>query len=330
MDKNHPPPITATTPHNNFFEFGLSHPDTARSLIRQMLPSNVVSQLNLATLKRQPKSFVDRELRESHSDVIYSVMTIPDTDGNSTEVLIYFLMEHKSEQEPLTAFQLLRYMVRVWEACLRDGEPLTPIIPLVVYHGESEWRKNRTLSDIIPYPDELSQYAVQFQFPILDLWQTDLEKLPTPEDSFLHCLFYLLKYSRSSQLNNVLEKAFQLIAPTEDLTLSNDRIIAACIYIMSTNPTINPETVKLAIEQTFSTYIYPDSILGKERQAGVAEGLEKGIEKGVEKGILIAKIQMQEERCGLPVSPLEQFTTWSIAELKAKLSELEASHRNRE
>lgn len=318
MDPSEPSPIS--TPHNNLFQSGLAQPETAASLIRQLLSPDTVSKLDLATLTRQPESFVDQELRDSHSDVIYSVMTRPDDDGDPKEVLVYFLIEHKSEPAPLTAFQLLRYLIRIWERCLRNDQSLQPIIPLVVYHGQTEWRKNRTLSDVVPYPADLAQFSVQFEFPILDLWRTENEKLGGPEDSFLQSLLVLLKYGRSPQLLEHLPDVFRLIAFTEDPHLADDRITMALIYVMSTNPTINTDSVKQAINQSFPAYVYPDSILGKERQAG----REEGIEKGMEAGFLVAKIQMQEERNGLPVSSLESFKSWSIPELAARLAELDS------
>ena len=45
---------------------------------------------------------------------------------------VYILFEHKSYADRLTSFQLLRYLVRIWERMLRQGEPLAPVIPLVL------------------------------------------------------------------------------------------------------------------------------------------------------------------------------------------------------
>ncbi len=60
---------------------------------------------------------------------------------NGEEAYIYVLFEHKSYPEPLIAFQLLRYLVRIWERDLRQPGlvQLTPISPLVVYHGRAAW-----------------------------------------------------------------------------------------------------------------------------------------------------------------------------------------------
>ena len=53
-------------------------------------------------------SFVDKELNEQFSDLLYKVSL---RDGPSINV--YVMLEHKSFPEPLIAFYLLRYMVKI-------------------------------------------------------------------------------------------------------------------------------------------------------------------------------------------------------------------------
>jgi predicted transposase YdaD len=326
------PPGTPT-PHNNLFQFGLADPKSAGALIRQMLPSNVVQQMDLSTLKKLPNSYVDDLLKNSQSDVVYSVMVRSDAndlDGESTEEwiesLIYFLIEHKSKPERLTAFQLLKYLVRIWEDGLRNGESLRPIIPLVVYHGKTAWMKNRTLSEIIRYPAELVDYSVKFAFPILDLWQTNNDKLDEEPNLFLQSLLYLLKYGRSEELPEHLLKIFAAMISAQDSDLSQRRIYTALIYLMNTNPSIKSEDLQQAISQVFPTFAYPGSIADTLRK----EGREEGREEGMENGLLIGKIQLLEELCGQPISATEALASLTHSQLSDNLSELQARLRDRQ
>jgi hypothetical protein len=101
------------------------------------------------------------------------------TAENAEErALVYFLFEHKSQSDPLTVFQLLSYIVRIGEKRLRDGLPFCPIVPLVVYHGESGWTAARSVKDLISAPKGLADYQVNFQFPLLDLSQLSDDELP--------------------------------------------------------------------------------------------------------------------------------------------------------
>ena len=61
------------TPHNNFFHFALSHLPNARSLIQTQLDAKAVRALTLNTLRLETGSFIDTDLRERFSDLLFSV-----------------------------------------------------------------------------------------------------------------------------------------------------------------------------------------------------------------------------------------------------------------
>ena len=118
------------TPHSNFFHFALSHLPNARGLIETQLSPAALAELNLDTLQLEKGSFVDPDLREKFSDMLFSVeLTNAPVGATSKQALVYFLFEHKSQSDPLTVLQVLSYMVRIWEKRVRDGEPLCPIVP---------------------------------------------------------------------------------------------------------------------------------------------------------------------------------------------------------
>ena len=64
------------TPHNNLLHCALSHAQAARDLIQTHLPADLVSALDLNSLELQKDTFVDEELRESYSDLLYSVQLV--------------------------------------------------------------------------------------------------------------------------------------------------------------------------------------------------------------------------------------------------------------
>jgi predicted transposase/invertase (TIGR01784 family) len=53
-------------------------------------------------------SFVDEELRQHHSDVLFRVQL-----KSGSDAFAYVLVEHKSVPDPIARLQLLRYVVRV-------------------------------------------------------------------------------------------------------------------------------------------------------------------------------------------------------------------------
>ena len=99
------------TPHNNFFHFALSQLPNARSLLQTQLSPAALAALNLDTLQLEQGSFVDADLREKFSDLLFSVKLANDVESElgteSRRGLVYLLFEHKSQSDPLTVVQLL-------------------------------------------------------------------------------------------------------------------------------------------------------------------------------------------------------------------------------
>jgi hypothetical protein len=142
------------TPHNNFFHYALSHVEAARDLIQTHLPADLVQVLDLESLELQKDSFVDDELRDSYSDLLYSVK-LADHEGRPAEGQVYLLLEHKSQSDPMTCFQLLRYIVRMAYPVLDIGRipddslATEPFLQSVL--GLLKYRRRRDFEDKLEF-----------------------------------------------------------------------------------------------------------------------------------------------------------------------------------
>ena len=117
--------------------------------------------LDLSQLKRVNGSWVTPELEEYFSDVVYRC---PIKEGKQ-QVWASFLLEHKSTPETFPHLQLLRYLVETWQEQRKQKQALTPIIPIVVYHGVRKWHK-RDLSSYFgkSLPQSLLPYLPHFDY----------------------------------------------------------------------------------------------------------------------------------------------------------------------
>jgi predicted transposase/invertase (TIGR01784 family) len=97
-------------PHDSFFKETFGRPEVAADFLQNYLPASVAALLQLDRLTPQRETFIDPDLQEHFSDLLYQA---PLRDGEQANV--YILFEHKSYPDRLVAFQLLRYMVRIWE-----------------------------------------------------------------------------------------------------------------------------------------------------------------------------------------------------------------------
>jgi predicted transposase/invertase (TIGR01784 family) len=313
------------TPHNNFFQFALAHLPNARSLIESQLSPAALAELDLDTLQLESRSFIDADLRERFSDLLISVrLAGAGSETEADRALVYLLFEHKSQSDPLTVFQLLAYIVRIWEKRLRDGLPLCPVVPLVIYHGERSWTGARSLAELVRAPSGLDEYQVGFRFPLLDLSQlTDEEIAGEP---LLRSTLRLLKYSRSDRLPRMLGEILQLIAQSLPESRLPQWLQAVGVYIMSVNKDMDAPQYKQTLKSVFPTQFEPGSLADRL----LTQGLEQGREEGREEGKLAGKIQTFQELLGDPVSTDDELLSRDRESLLAELAGLQARLRRRD
>lgn len=167
----------SSQPHDALFKSSLT-PEAARALCRAVLPPELAAAFEGAELQPESEHFIEEALQERVSDVLYS------TTLGEEEALVYVLFEHQSTVDPLMAFRVLRYLVRIWDWWLarQDGRPrrLPLIVPLVVYHGERAWDAPVRFEELVELPGGLAAAAhvvPRFEYVLDDLTQRTDEEL---------------------------------------------------------------------------------------------------------------------------------------------------------
>ncbi len=313
------------TPHNNYFHFAFTDLPNARDLIETQLPSAVLKKIKLDTLAIIPGTFVASDLRDRHADLLLSVELVntPKRTSKTNDwqrALVYILLEHKSESEKLTVLQLLSYLVRIWEDLVRQGKPLVPIIPLVVYHGERQWKVARRMEELIPVPEGWEDFQVRFGFPLLDLSQLSDEQLPGHK--LLQSTLGLLKYSRSTGLSSKLRRILELLAdagsPSVDLWIHT-----IGVYVMAVNKQIGSDKYLSTVQSVFPTQFEPGSLADRLLIQGREEGREEV------KPALIASIHLFQELLQETLTPDTELKTRSVDGLTSVVRELQQRLRDR-
>jgi hypothetical protein len=166
-----------TTPHNALFKRVFGNPANAASELRLILPAAISALIDWSSLELCPGSFVDPQLGERHTDLLFSVRCA----GHAAP--IYILFEHQSAPERFMVFRLLRYILRIWEAFLRDNptaKRLPAIISVVLHHSEhagGAWLGPTTLSELITLdPREVAPFVgliPELRFVLDDISRSD-------------------------------------------------------------------------------------------------------------------------------------------------------------
>lgn len=90
--------IALPNPHDVFFKRLLSDVAIARDFFQIHLPKNFKQHCDLSTIQIAAGSYVEDDLRQHFSDVLYSIEMANQTG------YIYTLIEHVSQAKPLTPF----------------------------------------------------------------------------------------------------------------------------------------------------------------------------------------------------------------------------------
>jgi len=233
--------------HDKIFKEIFSRKDGARDFFANYLPEEILKRLDLERIEIVKESFIEKELKEYFSDILYKV-SLADSPA-----YLYMLFEHKSYPDRLTALQVLEYMVKIWRLHLRQnplGDGLPLIIPLVVYHGAEPWRYGTKLSDLLSGPTEpLARYVPDFQFLLYDLTRYKDEEIKGMIVSRVGLL--MMKHIFSDDLPDILKKVMELLAELLDKKKALDYVETIIRYVINASDAVSLKDLKTILEQSY-------------------------------------------------------------------------------
>ncbi len=289
-----------SNPHDHFFKNVYSRKEVVQDHLTQLLSPQIQACLDFNSLEISKDSFIDHELREYHSDLLYKLKT---KDENS--VFIYFLFEHKSHPEPLIAFQLLKYMIRIWEQIRKQSETnsFPIIIPMVIYHGKENWNIKPFFSSLFYGPKELKSYIPEFLFELNDLSRFDDDEVKGKIITRVALL--LLKNIYSEDIGKRFENICKLLRELKNKQTALEFLETALKYVCNATENVKEENIHQGIinalgsegEQIMPTIAEQWREEGRIRglKEGLEQGLEQGIEQGLEQGREVGKIEGLQE-----------------------------------
>lgn len=203
-------------PHDRLMKAVFSDLVQARAWFEAFLPEQVVHRLELATLRREPGSFVDAALRERLSDRMFSVRM------GESRALLYLLLEHQSTPDRFLPLRALGASVRIWDdwrARHPRAKRIPVVLPLVLYHGERPWTEPMELRDLLE-ASAADRAAFEPYLPGLRIHLTDLTAIPDEEirtgvrgeAAVLALSMLSMKHSRGRGLIGRLFESANLIA----------------------------------------------------------------------------------------------------------------------
>ncbi|HXP91376.1 MAG TPA: Rpn family recombination-promoting nuclease/putative transposase [Fibrobacteria bacterium] len=271
--------MSPASPHDEFFKEIFGDPDRARDFITGTLPSEVLEILDLSQIRREPESFLTAQLAEDFADLVFSC---PIQGGNA---LVALLLEHKSWAPRHPHLQLLAYMLGIWEQAEKEGRPLPPVIPLVLYNGPGEW-KVRSFGACLPeVPEVLHPFLPEFQFVLLDLARESVPELQNRfHDRSVRLALELMRAIFSpSDVSRLIERLSPEDGPPDrDLAFRFLRVVLRYIFRRSGTTVREALALNLHPVTREQTMTMEEEILRR--------GEERGVERGIEQGLRLARL----------------------------------------
>jgi len=241
-------------------------------------------------MKALRASFVDEELTDHHTDLLFSV----EVCGRQTWV--YILLEHQSTNDREMPRRMYGYIKEIWQR-FRDGDAgsLPPVIPIVLTHVPGGWTAPRSLHETMdPNPSTvpgMARFVPGFEliiedlavmtnedikakalsaFPKLVLWA--LRDARTPVAALANLGTWLDAFAEALRTPSGIKAVAQLLAYLS-LVLDDAPYYEICATIVKVAPS-SKESIMTAAEK----------FIQQGRSEGRAEGRSEGRAEGRSEG----------------------------------------------
>lgn len=144
---------TGIKSHDGFFAQMMSEPKLATYFLQQQLPQELQTNLNWKTLQQMPNRFVEKNLRNKITDILYRIKE----NKNNEDCYILTLIEHQSTPDKLMPLRIFRYMGKIMETYCdeKHDKPLPLVWPMIYYHGRRRpYPFSTDIRDLVRHKDK--------------------------------------------------------------------------------------------------------------------------------------------------------------------------------
>jgi predicted transposase/invertase (TIGR01784 family) len=278
-----------TAAHDKLVRHVYSNRENACSFLNHGLPEQVLKLIDLTTLEITKDSFIEKELADYHSDMLYKVKL---TDGS--QGFIYVLFEHKSYYDRFVHLQLLEYMAKIWRLFIKQHKKppdhLPIVIPLLLCHARKKWPEDTMrLTSLLSGPvDDLAGYIPDFGFELYDLHRYTDDEIKGNIASRLALL--LLKHIRDPDLDRKLPGIFALLRTLMEKETGLEWLEVVLRYLASArdDDDLSEDQIKEIVEQAISKDLggFVMTLAEKLRNEGEQKGI-KGLREAIETGLAV-------------------------------------------
>ncbi|MFV0476687.1 MAG: Rpn family recombination-promoting nuclease/putative transposase [Parahaliea sp.] len=316
--------------HDHGYKLLFAHPALVEDLLTGFVKEGWVARLDFSTLERVAGSYISDDLREREDDIIWRVR-FGDKSGNMSGdkgwLYVYLLMEFQSTVDRFMAVRMMTYLGLLYQDLIRQkaltpSGRLFPVLPIVLYNGETRWHAAEDIADLIePVPGGLERYRPQLSYLLLDEGAMVASEASMDEPDALRntavALFRLEHHRDEQDMLAVLGSLVKWLQAPEQTSLR--RAFAVWINRVLL-PHRAPDTDLPEINELHEVHKMLSERVKKWPDRWIAKGVEQGLEQGRAEAAqaaraaarkLIAQVMLSDqqiaEALGLPVEEVRRL-----------------------
>lgn len=163
-------------PHDSLVRNVLADTELAADLLRHYLAPEVISTLDLDSLKREVSDTVSPSLSKREGDLRYSARF----KGDDGELKVLLLCEHQSRPDRFMSFRMLEYICAAYRELvpnLQQGKGFPYPLAVVLHHGESPWKKIPPMRELIDMKPGVPNDILGLPIYLIDVAAMSLDEL---------------------------------------------------------------------------------------------------------------------------------------------------------
>ena len=275
--------------HDEIYKKLFAFPRVVQDLLREFVAGPWSKAIDWKTLEKLPAEYVSDDLSTRRGDTVWRVRL-----RGERRLYLLVLLEFQSRDEPRMALRILTYTSLLYEELVRNGaveadEALPPVLPVVLYNGESAWRAASEVGDLIaPVGPSLAPYQPAQRYCVVDERHFRDDDLPIGN---VMTAVVRLEQSRSpADLERVLEALASWLRGPDDSELQRAfvdwvRLLAERLVPPgSAVPRVATlEELRMSLEERVAEW--PKRWMQEGMEQGLQEGMEQGLQEGMERGL---------------------------------------------
>lgn len=196
--------------HDESYKLLFSHPQMVADLLQGFVQAPWVAELDFTTLEAVKSSFVSSSLKRREEDVIWRVR------WKDRWLYLYLLLAFQSTPQHFMAIRVavyvgLFYQDLIKEQKLTSADRLPPVLPIVIYNGDTRWHAPTQSKHLIESVSGLDQYQLQVEYLLLDEGKYSDEAL-SPLQNLVAALFRLENSHSEPEIQVVLNLLIDWLA----------------------------------------------------------------------------------------------------------------------